>query len=216
MKTVVFVLGTGRCGTKSLASVLSIQHDTAFSHELAPVLPWEPACGPEVVSNRLHELHQRDGRVVGDAGFYYLPYVPEIARQAPDTRFVCLKRNRSQVVESYMHHTRGRNHWMPHDGSYWRKDPLYDPCYPKYALPPPPPGLPVWHRKAQAIGLYWDDYYAVAENFACEYAHFTLLETDALNDSHGVGEILVAAGIPEDSRVVVSHTHVNRGRYARS
>ena len=40
-KTLVFGIGTGRCGTTSLAKLLNSQENAFVGHELSPILPWE-------------------------------------------------------------------------------------------------------------------------------------------------------------------------------
>ncbi len=48
------------------------------------------------------------------------------------TRFIALRRDRRQTIESYLSKKAGRNHWMVHDSSEQRLDPVWHPCQPKY------------------------------------------------------------------------------------
>ena len=40
MSRIVLGIGTGRCATASLATLLNEQEDSSVSHEVRPLLPW--------------------------------------------------------------------------------------------------------------------------------------------------------------------------------
>jgi hypothetical protein len=44
-----------------------------------------------------------------------------------------MERPCEEVVASYLKWTPRKNHWMEHDGSQWKHDPLWDKAYPKFA-----------------------------------------------------------------------------------
>ena len=69
----------------------------------------------------------------GDVGMYFLPYCEFLIAVHPGIRFVCIERNRDEVVESFVRHTPGRHPWTHHDGSRWRIDPVWD-----FTVPAPP------------------------------------------------------------------------------
>ncbi len=183
---VVIGLGTGRCGTQSLAYLLSRQHGAEVPHEKhAWRIRWTG--DEEEIDNFLDQLHRAaELRLVGDVAFYYLPYMEHILRRYPGVRFVCLKRDRDKTIASYMKKTDGRNHWVHHDGTRWRHD-RWDHCYPKYACA----------EKEEAIGLYWDDYYRESERLQVLYpGQFRIFTTESLNSKRGQSEILSFVGIP--------------------
>lgn len=190
-RSVVIGLGTGRSGTVSLARLLDAQPDAAVGHEMRPLLPWHAE--PARVEFRLWQLEHRSERLVGDVAYSYLPAVEQIAAALPDARFVCLRRNREEVVESMMKKTPRTNLWADHDGTEWEHDPVWDPTMPSY---PPMP-------KRDAIGRYWDDYYRAAADLELaldgRFRVFDLNET--LNTDAGVNLLLDFVGVPEDERV---------------
>lgn len=125
----IFGLGSGRCGTTSLAALLNRQPDVCCFHELAPsVMAWEGAeatvgsllrdfgaigeGGPRWVTAdrvvperetglaRLGALEQVTA--LGDVASYYLPYVAFILEQAPGARFPVLRRDRDETVRSFV------------------------------------------------------------------------------------------------------------------
>jgi|GEM_PF-480298 len=201
-KRVVIGLGTGRCGTTSLAQLLSRQQDAYVTHERIPILPW--LAQPGVVEGRIERLLAEPFSLCGDVGFYYLPYAQALLDRFPTVRMICLQRERRATVSSYLRSTEGRNHWVEHDGSIWKPDPIWDGCYPSYNEP----------SKADAIGRYWDEYYYEAERLQAKYPDsFRVWPTQALNRKGGVDEILEFVGIPANRRTYV---HIKANASARS
>jgi hypothetical protein len=163
---VAFGLGTGRCGTGSLARLLQIPH------EADGPLPWEVECWR--LEMRLERWSKQRAKFHGDVGFYYLPYV-ELLNERLKCRFICLTRNKQQVIDSYLRHAAELNHWALHDGSTWRIDPKWDAAFPKYDCP----------SKAEAIGRYWEEYHEEARRLEQQLDNFRIYPIDALNCTEG-------------------------------
>jgi len=202
-RTLVIGLGSGRCGSLSLAAMLNAQDDAVVLHEgshrcgdvtLAGAeemgraveghLPWKPDTAR--LSARLAAITQADARFVGDVAFYYLPYVADImSSSALPVRFVCLKRDMEETVRSFLAHTRGRNHWLDHDGRKWALDPVWDSCFPSYNS----------DTKAEALYRYWREYYSVALEYERSMPNFRVYDLDVLNDEARVEDLLAFIGI---------------------
>ncbi len=193
----VIGLGSGRCGTTSLAHLLNKQPHASVTHEEPPLLPWQVDAA--LLAERLAGLRARPETLVGDVAFYYLPYVELIAAQLPNTRFVCLRRDREETVRSFVAKSEGVHHWIQHDGTQWQKSPDWDDCFPKYDLV----------DKTAAIGRYWDEYYARATELATQLPSFRIFEMTALNDREGVEDLLDFIGVKQ--RALVVGTRRNRG-----
>ena len=131
---------------------------------------------------------------MGDVGFYYLPYVDVLIDRFPNVRFVCLKRDRLQMVRSYMAKSGLKNPWStePHRGPYPRRD-GWDKCYPKHNLP-----------KERALNHYWDDYYHTAKAFHKKYpGRFRIWRVEsALNTLAGQIAVLQFAGVRKQRTMV--------------
>ena len=102
-KTVIFGLGTGRCGTTSLSKLLNSQDNSLVGHELFPILPWNT--NKSVFEFKFHQLnHQTHAYdVVGDVGMYYLPYVTSLLYSFQNThnvKFIIMERNIDEVVKA--------------------------------------------------------------------------------------------------------------------
>ncbi len=181
---IVIGLGTGRCGTVSLQRMLN-QLDSSFFTHRGFMLPWYGEKSAAVKKMRVF-LQETNKRVVGDIGFYWLPYVEEMIKNFPGIKFVCLKRNRRETIKSFMKETEGRNHWMRHDGTIWKRDVIWDRCYPKFDAV----------SKEQALEMYWDTYYSEAERLERMYSSsFKIFSIDMLSSSESFQEILRFIGL---------------------
>jgi len=186
-RRLIFGLGTGRSGTKSLRYLLNAQISSNVTHE-APLnipnaehfQPWTPRKG----SNRFYLARRRVKGIVrnsaphqlfvGDVHSVHLPYVEEYLCIVPDAKFVALERPKEDVVRSFMKWTArdafvdksgkpySYNHFQPPEE---KTDPgvrpsIYDVHFPKYS------GL---GSKAAAIGAYWDEYHDTLVKLQREY-----------------------------------------------
>jgi len=153
MKKVVICLGTGRCGTLSMSKLLK-KKGGDVSHEQYRH-PWKTDI--DVLYNSTVNLLTRDGDFVGDSGYYWLNYAQEMIRVFPNLRFVCLKRDKKEVIESFNRRTPNANWWTSPKSKHWDwVEYILDTrmyLFPKYDLP-----------KKEAIGEYWEDYYRIANS----------------------------------------------------
>ncbi len=195
---IIVGMGAGRCGTTSLAWLLSLQPSTVASHESRPLLPWDTARSPQDVRTRFRALADRYPLVarVGDVASFYLPYVDEILAAFSDTRVICLRRDREETVESFLQwlsrtrNTERVNHWSAERDGLTTDE--YDICFPKYSSI----DLPT------ALRRYWDDYYTRAADLARqEPERFRIFDVSAtLNDPRHLSELLSWLEIPPDQQ----------------
>ena len=186
---IVIGLGTGRCGTQSLAKLLNHQLSSEVYHEKsAHLIRWE---GSETaICQFLEWAKTRQAlSIVGDIGFYYLPYAEYILARYPMTKFICMQRDKAATVASYMRKTPKRNHWQNHkEASDWVKD-KWDYCYRKYEAP----------NKESALSLYWHDYYEQATILQkCYPKAFKIFPLEALNSQSGQEAILSFLNIKKE------------------
>ena len=189
-KKLVFGLGSGRCGTHSLSKLLNKQTDFDVSHELGdnPVLTWD--FNNECLDFYLSKILSRSSTFVGDVAFYLINYVDYILDKYPDSKFICLKRDKFNTVTSYDKKTFGRNHWQSHSGNYYRLCP-WDRCYPKYTQE---------IKKEEAIALYYDNYYSLIEELINKYPkNVSLFNMEDLNDYEKVKSMLDFIGVEESN-----------------
>ena len=204
-KKVIFGLGSGRCGTASLAYLLNDQKDAFIGHEMPPILPWDTSdlTGLQFRWDQIqHQSHLYS--MVGDVGIYYLPYLPTLI-QSHDSipfinqnyvlKFVILKRDRKEVINSFLEKfKRQNNNPLQTEKAPGMIVDEWDECFPKYD------GMTL----REAVGAFYDDYYKESERFALERPDMVkIFSVDDLNTEAGVLQILDFVGV-EDPRVSVS------------
>lgn len=192
-KKLIFGLGTGRCGTYSLTKVIQNQGDAYAFHELN-FLPH--TVDVDMLNENISSMSSRKESLVADVGFYYLNYVPTIVRRFPDAKFICLKRDKEEVIKSWSNHSNKINHWTNPNSTYWKEGEITtntSTFFPKYNMP-----------KEVAIGMFWEQYYNLADIYELVFPKvFNVFDMEySLND--GQGELLDFIDIPEKDRVYTS------------
>ena len=201
---IVIGLGSGRCGTVSLSRFLDCQLGTTVLHEgcqiyrgrrvrQLPRLPW--AVSLPAFSTVLDSLAQAPAAIAGDVASYYLPYMRNYLTESTSSRLriIVLQRQREATVQSFLVKTRGRNHWSRNPIGRWRPDSAWDPCFPKYSE----------MGKAEAIGKYYDEYYATCEELAADFPEqLRIFAVQELNGLEGRQRILDFIGVPLEARVI--------------
>jgi len=251
---IVIGIGTGRSGTASLANLLNAQRDAVCFHEMNPscvrfhgtprpilntideyqaiIDGGDPAMltvdlGRPVAAKAYDRLRgMQRVRLIGDIAFYYLTYVEAILQRNPRVRFVCLQRDRTETVESWLvqasikrwtskriadrlsawitrePYHESHNYWMEHDGSVWRPDPIWDKCFPKF----PGPTL------RQAVEQYWDYYYETVDQLAARYPDSIYrVRTETLDTEEAKRRLLGFCGL-EEAEMVFADAHIHRSR----
>ena len=252
--TVVFGLGSGRCGTKSLASLINTQPGAVCFHEVNPsCMSWE---GTEhsvlaLLQNFRAALEGRERAVcidytgphrdgplekyitsqhlalVGDVGFYYLPYVEYVLSHDADARFPCLQRERTETIDSFItklteprvqwkrkalihwidrqltgNRVREyRNHWAPRDDTRWKRDPKWDKCFPV---------LEHTETLREAVDTWYEMYYVEVNRLRERYPkNVEVFDMSELNTEEGQQRILGFCGI-EKSEMVFAQIRENQ------
>lgn len=210
-KRMVIGLGTGRSGTSSLARFLDAQHDSYFVHESAynqksllrytagKYLPWDT---DGVRFNEWYQgLFQASGNTTyfGDVCASLLTYVPIILEREPSARFVCIKRNKKDTVDSFLAMTSGINYWD--ENNTFKEVDFWGRMFPTIAAT----------SKREAIEKYWDLYYSTAEKLQIQYPNsIRIFAIESLNSKEGRQEILDFIGYPEGNRKLDGDFHVNK------
>lgn len=170
--TAHFGCGTGRCGTHSLAKLLSWEHEPHGG-----AITW--GTGAESLVDGLIEK----GRSSVHSAL--LGYAPYILKRSPESRVVCLQRDKAETVDSFHRLTNGFNSWDPTLAGAWN---LFGPSLPKFF------GI----TKGAAISKYYDLYYDIAERYQEWWPDsFKIMPTEHLNTSPGQAELRSFLGLEE-------------------
>ena len=201
-KKFIIGIGTGRCGTMSLARFLSQCKGVFVDHERREggwVLPWE--FNRKLADGKIEMLKKLYGEIVGDVAFYYLNYIRYFFEKLPNLKVIVMKRDREETILSYLKKTEGRNHWIENPEKYgWRVDSTWDKAYPKFET----------KDKKEAIGKYWDLYYQKVELLKKEFPEKILeVNLEDFNKKETQDEIYNFVGVLPEKRVY-GIVHLNK------
>lgn len=180
-----------------------LDHADSLGQRAVDPLPWE--VDPTHLRRVVAELERSSASVGGDVASYWLPYVPIVLDELrPDSRFVVLRRNRAEVIESFMRKAPTKNHWIIHDGTEYELAPKWDRSFPKYHLA----------TKEEALGAYWDEYDARSRQLEDRYPGRVRVwdYSDVLNSKEGVLQLLDFIGLDPDRRRIEVGVNRNRSR----
>ncbi len=187
---IVLGMGTGRCGSWTLSSILSKQKATVCTHE-GLELPWEPdyLIFYETILNFLVNFK---AEVIANVGWYWINYVGRIMNSLEDPKCICLKRPKNEVVYSFRKYMPNFNHWTDPTSIHWEPK--------KYSIQPDQRMWPQYDAPIiKALDMYWDEYHGKAEFWQNRFpSNFLVIDMyEALNTEDGQHRMLSFLGYPE-------------------
>ncbi|NKC11942.1 MAG: hypothetical protein GKR94_06990 [Gammaproteobacteria bacterium] len=201
---VILGIGTGRCGTLSLATLLNAQEGAAVTHErFSYELKWEAT--ESTRQARVRDIIKSSGEgMIGDVHSAWLPYVEHALAASQDVKIICLRRARAAVIQSFLDWLDPVEHWTPAKET----KSLWSDCFPTY---------PDLHDRREALSRYWDAYYVRVSQLMRHYPRrIRVFNTQDLNAPPGIERILSFAGVPvERQRIAVFHEHKGPGHESR-
>lgn len=212
MKQLIIGIGTGRCGTLSLCTLLNRHEECCVSHELRPLpnIENEP---PEKILAKFQGIIDRSERpICGDIAFFHLWYLTDILDHFDLAKVIVLKRHKEPTIQSYLNKIKewpGKkpvNHWAGIDREKF-SDSEFDQCFPKYKTADP----------AEGIARYYDTYYEIVESLMSIYPlRMRLIKTETFfQDPDQINEIFDWLRIKKEGRNTdLIHEH-NRRRIKR-
>jgi len=188
-KNIIIGLGTGRCGSVSLASLLNLQKDFNITHEICPS-SWE-FCQISL-DYLLSIFNNKKENIIGDCAYYHINYSEKILELLPNTKFPIMIRDKEETINSYMKKTQQRNHWSTQRSREEKEDYYWDRTYPKYNLP-----------KREAVTRYYNEYYEKCRNLVSKYPDkFKIFGMkEAFNSLSGQSQLLEFLNINANDRI---------------
>lgn len=187
-KRLIIGIGSGRCGTHSLAELLALQPGTSSFHQPKPCLPWYTDFGWYGETRRF--IDGQDAQTVGLVAWYYLNYLDLFIRDY-DTRVIVLRRERAATVASISRLTTEFDNWSsrPPSASITAS---YRTLFPQFDV----------EDKTEALGRYYDLYYRTSDAHAQRRPQLVhTWSTDDLNSAERVQELLTFAGYGSDATI---------------
>lgn len=186
-------LGSGRCGSLSLANLLRAQEGCYSTHESLPHIQWKGGESRLFFHKKRLDMLLKTHPFVVEVAHYYLPYFEQIIKWYPKVRVIVLKRNRAATIASFEKAVPHLNHWM----NTGAKPNVWDEMFPNFEA----------SSRAEAIGMYWDLYYKMIDELIKKYPeHVRLYAIEDLNNPLKQMEMLEFCGI-KLPRVVTNLHH---------
>jgi len=142
------------------------------------------------------DILYRNAMFVGDVGCSWLNQAPILIANMKYIKFVCLKRNKEDTIQSFKNRAYSKNFLVDpkskhYDESIQKRFELRlnegNIAFPRYDL-----------LKADALDKYYDDYYERAENFQGIYpTNFKIFPIEDLNTEDGQRDILLFCGFED-------------------
>jgi len=170
-RRLIIGLGSGRCGTTSLAHLLNIQEDSDVTHEyhVEGIFNLLEDSVHSLALFCLIDILGREAKVVGDVSYYWLRYAKILTSFSGDVRFICLQRDKEATIESFM------------------KSPVQIKS-------------PMSQYTKSDFSRHYDEYYMWVNYYAERHPDkFRLFDIEALNTEEGQRSVLNFAGFSTHS-----------------
>ncbi len=199
---VVLGIGSGRCGSTTLAAAFAALPDSCATHENPPKIYWEPLeAQARFHLNRLRFLADYHA-VVFDAAHWWIRILDRVFAEFPGAKVIGLARDTESCVESFLRFQgrglKSSNHWAPPNNGIWMTQ-IWDPAYPTYVLPPGPrPNANEADAiKAAMIARYVTEYnQTLAALAAAQPQRVAVIRTEAMNQPDTVDRLRALLGMP--------------------
>jgi len=136
--SVLIGLGTGRCGSTTLASFLADLPGACSTHENPPLIFWRPESEQIQFHLRRFSILVNYFQLVSDCSHWWLNVAPDVFDMFPSARFIGLVREPTACANSFMAIKKfghgSYNHWVPFANAPWIPA-HWDPTYPTYDAP---------------------------------------------------------------------------------
>jgi hypothetical protein len=195
---IVLGVGSGRCGSTTLAAALAGVSDACATHENPPMIFWQPIEEQlEVHFERFRRLADRFA-LVFDAASWWLNALERFFAEFPQAKVIGLYRDTAACVQSFMKikgSGRGSlNHWAAPGNGIWTTSPG-DPMYPSYAVPTALVNNPD-AAKAVLIERYVTEYNQKLHEAAAKYGQrMLLLRTEELGEPATIARLSAFLGV---------------------
>jgi hypothetical protein len=135
---IVIGIGPGRCGSTSLAAMLSTVINSCSTHETPPPIFWQPENAQIAFHIKRFRMLSRYYSLVSDVSHWWLNAIEQVVAQFPDAKIIGLVRDPDECALSFMRiqgFGKGSfNPWATRGNGLWRAG-HWDPTYPSYPLP---------------------------------------------------------------------------------
>tara|TARA_Y100001970_G_scaffold88847_3_gene112149 strand:+ start:619 stop:1248 length:630 start_codon:yes stop_codon:yes gene_type:complete len=207
---IIFGLSASRKEAKKIHLFLNSQNGFCVNYESdLQNISWNNS--ENIVINRVHALEKKiynntskmkdNFRVVGDTGFYLLPYLELLINNFPYIKFIYTKKSKQNTYDDIISDIKTdystlyrllffkkkyKNHWIEHNGKKWEQDYILDKCYPKFKI----------DKLEDSIYKYMDYYDRNTKRISRKYPkNLKIFYSDEISSNYGKNKVLSFIGV---------------------
>jgi hypothetical protein len=186
--------GSGRCGTTTLARILSRCAGVRATHESSAfrLCDWT-GMNNEQFKKAAFDFHRVGGRAFGDVAFYWSRRTFDLKIDVPPLKVVVLWRSCDEVVRSFLDRWGGKSRFLPPSHADYLASglPEWHSMFPVYDRPTAEESLKQHHRET----------YMRMHEFGCNWPDDIFwMHTQSLNDDAILRDLFAFLEIPEGDR----------------
>jgi hypothetical protein len=194
VKQLVIGIGTGRCGTNSLAALLNSQPDCFFSHE-SYRLDWEQRAADCPQFDDFKYLLDREEPIAGDVSLGLSAQAKELMKRFEGLKVVCLRRDREKLIQSLIRASGGeetRSYYQTHpEDSPYHSDYWYHK-FPKFPV----------DDKRKAVKMYITEHYHITSALYNAYPdRVFIMDIAKIDDRIRLDRLFDFVGVSKEGRV---------------
>ena len=182
-------IGTGRCGTKSLAAIVESCKNTEVGHETRQYISqWysNDLCLTEWC--QMAQAKAEEGVLVGEVQLYMLPHIMFLRQRIPQLKVVHLHRDKQATVNSHVQKLKPM--FRPFDkAKYYRDGSPWAGRYPLIDAA----------SSEQAYEFWWEMYEALGNTLTDPVFHINM---EDLNNDDEIRQLFDFLEIPEEDRII--------------
>lgn len=210
---IVLGIGTGRCGSTSLALSIREVEGAIATHETPPMIFWQPQAEQIEFHFQRLEFLAAYFSLVFDASHWWLNVIDPFLVRFPEAKVVGLYRNMESCVNSFLKikgiEAGSLNHWAPPDDPMWTRN-YWDPTYPSFEAPERFSSDP-FRCKGTQIQWYVDMYHERLQALSGAHPDRVLLvSTDSLGEPQTGEQLSAFIG----TRIALSRERINSSSMA--
>jgi hypothetical protein len=189
-------MGTGRCGTTSLAHILNHCHRVQCAHECGLFRP-SLTTGNRGIKRFVNEAVKSvvTGDILGDVAFYWTDHAPTVKAALSNLKIIVLWRPVDEVCKSFSNMWGGKSLFLPKDHKdYFDQQKLHDQwntLFRSYNV----------KTAEESFVAHHEHTYAMAEQYTDRWPNDVIwIKTEELNETSVLGDLLAFLEVPPEAQ----------------
>ena len=196
----LFVIGTGRCGTTSMHSLLNAQNIISLEQERKSIV-WN------CEDPNIDMLKTNNNYISGEVSPFILPFIEKFITKYNDTKVILMLRNKLDTYNSYKKWVNAdHNYWCPKSKCHWTYD-YFDDYMPTFELPE---GSSFYDYFSAFYEFYLFEFKKLQKKFSKN--KLNIFQTEHIKDIKSQINLLKWIGIAPRDMIIDTTIHLNKSK----